>query len=98
MAALKVSEFGNTKVYNCTAGKTDPQWQDDFDSKKITSLRYNQEYRRRIEFIQDFNFPTASSRVKISKEGKHIGATGMPAILTHFILVHHTHTLFRLII
>jgi len=39
-------------------------------------LRYNDEYRRRIEFIQDYEFPVTSNRVQMSKDGKFLIAAG----------------------
>ena len=51
--ALKVSELNGVKVYNCTSGKTTPQWVDEA-SKTNRSLRYNEEFRRRIDFMQQF--------------------------------------------
>ncbi len=60
------------------AGKTLPQWFDDALKKKTTgSLRYNEDYRRRIELIQDFSFPAASTRIKMSKDGNFIAAAGV---------------------
>ena len=44
--------------------------------KNNVSLRYNEEYRRRIELISDFDMPTDSSRVKISRDGAFVFATG----------------------
>jgi ribosome biogenesis protein ENP2 len=54
------------KIYNCAAGKTVPEWMEDA-KKKHKSLRYDQEFRNRLELIQDFTFPQTSQKIKISK-------------------------------
>ena len=60
MAALKVSSLNGVKVYNCTAGKTLPQWFEEAGNNR-RSLRKNEDFRRRIELIQDFQFNTAAN-------------------------------------
>jgi ribosome biogenesis protein ENP2 len=67
--------FNDVKVYNVSAGKTLPEWTEEKKKKNI-SLRYNEEYRRRIELIHDFNFPVASNRLKITPDGQFIAAIG----------------------
>lgn len=67
--------FNDVKVYNVSAGKSMPEWAEE-KRKTGMSLRYNDEYRKRIELIQDFDMPTSSSQVKISPNGKYIFATG----------------------
>eukprot|EP00397_Hematodinium_sp_SG-2012_P043324 GEMP01048139.1.p1 GENE.GEMP01048139.1~~GEMP01048139.1.p1 ORF type:complete len:511 (-),score=109.87 GEMP01048139.1:61-1593(-) len=74
--ALAVSTFNDVKCYNLSAGKSTPQFIDDATKKK-KSLRYNEEYRRRIEVLQDFEFPIASTRVRVSRDGQFICATGI---------------------
>ena len=46
-------------------------------SQKKTSLRKNEEYKSRIELIQDLDFEVASNRMKFSKDGKYLAAVGM---------------------
>ena len=50
--------------------------------KKQISLKQNQEYKKRIELIQGFEFPTACTRVRVSPDLDYIIATGvyMPTI------------------
>ena len=77
-SALKVTTLGGVKIYNCSAGKTLPQWYEEAKKRKGGgSLRYDQEYRTRIELIQDFTFPTASGKVKSSADGRFLVATGV---------------------
>ncbi len=47
-------------------------------SKKTnTGLKLNQDFRNRIEFIQDFDFPTACNQVEISQDQRFIIAAGV---------------------
>lgn len=74
---LRVSELNGVKVYNCTAGKTTPQWLEDLNNGQASSLRYNAEFRGRIELIQEFTFPQAASCIRLSRDGNYIGAAGV---------------------
>jgi ribosome biogenesis protein ENP2 len=76
-SGLKVTELNGVKIYDCAAGKTSPEWLEAFEKKKVGSLRYNEEYRRRIELIQDFTFPAASHCIRISPNCEYIGVTGV---------------------
>eukprot|EP00736_Rhodelphis_marinus_P005260 Rmarinus@m.21243 len=71
--SVAVSTFSGVKVYNFSSGKTLPEW---LKNKSKKSLKYNEDFRRRIEVIQDFQFPTACDRVKASADGQYIFATG----------------------
>lgn len=58
----KVTEINGVKTYNMAAGKSYSQFVE--EAKKTNkSLRYDDEYRRRIELIQDFQFPIATNQV-----------------------------------
>lgn len=54
-------------------GKNIPSW---VSEKKRKSLNNDEEYRRRIELIQDFDFPAACQRIKLTSDGQYIFATG----------------------
>jgi len=73
---MQVTEYNDVKVYNLSAGKSLPQFLEEAQKKK-TSLRYNQDFRRRLDLIQDFEFSIASTRVRVSPDGEFIAATGM---------------------
>ncbi|KYQ88456.1 NUC153 domain-containing protein [Tieghemostelium lacteum] len=62
------------KIYNVSDGKSLPEW---LSEKKKTELRKNEEFRSRIELIQDFSFDTSCQRVKFTPDGKYIMATGI---------------------
>ncbi|GBG33323.1 Nucleolar protein 10 [Hondaea fermentalgiana] len=70
---MKAVQHGGVKVYDLNVGKTLPQWISDKNRK---SLAKDEEYRRRIELVQDFYFPATSGRVKVSPDGEYIVATG----------------------
>ncbi|BFU18832.1 nucleolar protein 10, putative [Entamoeba histolytica HM-1:IMSS-B] len=71
---MKTTETGGVKVYNLTAGKTLPQW---LSQKKKKELRKDEDFQKRIELIQDTEFPVNSQNVKFSPDGQFLGATGM---------------------
>lgn len=71
--SMKVATFNDCKVYNLSAGKTMPQWLS--DSKK-RSLLNDDEYRKRLELIQDFEMTVASQCIKMTNDGEHIIVTG----------------------
>ncbi|CAM9557050.1 unnamed protein product [Ascophyllum nodosum] len=73
MSGMQVSNFHGVKIYNLSSGKTLPQW---LSEKKRRSLSKDVEYRRRIELLQDFDFPTASQRVQASADGQYVIVTG----------------------
>ena len=61
------------KVYNLSSGKTLPGW---LAEKRKKALKKDEHYRRRVELLQDFDFPMSSTRVRVTKDGQHIAATG----------------------
>lgn len=74
MAALAASSLNGVKIYNLASGKTLPQW---IAEKTKKALSRDEDYRRRVELLQDFHFPSGSQRVKMSQDGNYIVATGM---------------------
>ena len=60
-------------MYTVAGGKNIPSWVSD---KKRKALKNDDEYRRRIELIQDFEFPAACQRIKFTADGQYIFATG----------------------
>eukprot|EP01132_Coremiostelium_polycephalum_P002590 gene2590-3210_t len=62
------------KIYNVSAGKSLPEW---LSEKKRSELKKDLEFRQRVELIQDFQFESASQRVKISPDGQYLMATGI---------------------
>ncbi|KAK9809324.1 hypothetical protein WJX73_004781 [Symbiochloris irregularis] len=72
--SLKVSAADGVKVYSVAGGKSLPHW---LSEKKQASLKRDEAYRRRIELIQDLQFPEACQRLKITPDGQFLFATGI---------------------
>mmetsp|Transcript_42871 Transcript_42871/g.127034 ORF Transcript_42871/g.127034 Transcript_42871/m.127034 type:complete len:539 (+) Transcript_42871:99-1715(+) len=73
---MQVTTHNDVKVYNLSAGKSLPQFLEDA-RKKQQSLRYDDDFRRRIDLIQDFEFPITSGKVRVSPDGEYICASGV---------------------
>ncbi|CAM9350528.1 unnamed protein product [Ectocarpus fasciculatus] len=73
MSGMQVSTFHGVKIYNLSSGKTLPQW---LSEKKRRSLSKDVEYRRRIELLQDFDFPTASQKACVSPDAQYVIVAG----------------------
>jgi len=71
---MQVSNANNVKIYNLSAGKSLPEWLTDRQKRKLQNK--DEDIRRRLELIQDFEMPSVSNCVKISPDGEFIGATG----------------------
>lgn len=72
---MQVTEVNDIKTYNLSHGKTIPEWLS--DRKKRMLLKKNVDLRRRIQLIQDFEMPTLSSTVNVSRDGQYIVSTGI---------------------
>jgi len=73
---MQVTEFNDVKVYDLSAGKSLPQFLEEARKKQKT-LRYDEDFRKRIDIIQDFEFNIASGRIAVSPDGEYIAASGM---------------------
>src|SRR4051812_27444827 len=74
---LQVSNPNNVKIYTVSGGdgtRSIPDW---LARRKKRSLKNDIEWRTRIELIQDFEFPEASTRVKTTRDGKYAVAAGV---------------------
>eukprot|EP00943_MAST-04B_sp_MAST-4B-sp1_P009177 g9177.t1 len=72
---LSVTELvDGIKIYNLTSGKSLPNFLSDRQKRK---LRKSDEYRGRVELIQDFEFPTASSCIQTVESGRYIVSAGV---------------------
>ncbi|RMX66217.1 hypothetical protein DD238_001255 [Peronospora effusa] len=76
MAALAASSLNGVKIYNLSSGKTLPQWLNEKGGSR-KALAKDEDYRRRVELLQDFHFPAASQRVRMSADGNFVVATGV---------------------
>ncbi|XP_038599380.1 nucleolar protein 10 [Tachyglossus aculeatus] len=71
---MQVSSLNEVKIYSLSCGKSLPEWLS--DRKKRELQKKDVDVRRRIELIQDFEMPTVSTTIKVSKDGQYILATG----------------------
>ncbi|KAK2878364.1 hypothetical protein Q8A67_019155 [Cirrhinus molitorella] len=71
---MQVSSVNNVKIYNLSHGKSLPEWLS--DRKKRDLQKKDVEIQRRIELIQDFEMPTVSTSIRVSRDGQYILATG----------------------
>ncbi len=70
---MQVSTLNNTKVYDLSSTKSTPQWTSEAQKR---SLAKDEEYRRRVELIQDFEMPTTTHCITMTNNGEYIIATG----------------------
>lgn len=72
---MEITNENNVNIYNLSCGKSLPEW---LSERKRRSLQKKDvDVRRRIELIQDFEMPGASTGVKMSRDGNFIFATGI---------------------
>ena len=64
-----------TPVYNLAKGKTLPEFIEE-SRRSQKALRYNEDYRKRMELLHDMQFQGSSSSVTISEDGNYIAASG----------------------
>ncbi|OWZ03471.1 Nucleolar protein 10 [Phytophthora megakarya] len=76
MAALAASSLNGVKIYNLSSGKTLPQWLAEKGGSR-KALAKDEDYRRRVELLQDFQFPAGSQRIRMSSDGNYVVATGV---------------------
>ena len=74
-ATLPVTTLNNVRVYNISgnAHRSLPDW---LVRKSAKSLKKDAEWTRRVELIQDLEFPEASLQSRFTPDGKYVIATG----------------------
>lgn len=73
---MKVSTLNGVKIYDLSAGKSLPEYMEEAKKKKI-KLKQLEEYRNRIDLIQDMDFKVSCNRVKVSPDQNYIVASGV---------------------
>ncbi|OII71103.1 hypothetical protein cand_026610 [Cryptosporidium andersoni] len=66
---------GGAPIYDFSLGKSFPEYLEEARKQK-RSLRYDKEYRNRIEILQSFDFTVASSKIRVSPDGQYIAGIG----------------------
>ena len=74
--SIVVTETNGVKAYNLSFGKTTSDFFEEARKKK-SSLRYNTEFKNRIELIQNFGFETASNDLVLSEDKQYVVAAGI---------------------
>jgi len=73
---MKVTSVSGVKVYDLSQGTNSiPEFLGN-NSKLRRRISKDPEYARRVELLQDFNFPAYSRTVKVSRDGRYILASG----------------------
>lgn len=72
---MQVSQPNDVKIYNLTAGKSLPEWLP--ERKRRQLLKNDEDLRKRVELLQDFEMPTASTNIKLCRNGQYLLATGV---------------------
>lgn len=70
---MSVEMLNDVKVYNLSAGKTMPEWLDERQRRRVANT---DEFRQRVEIIQDFDFPVGSQCIQVSRDNNYVVATG----------------------
>jgi len=73
---MRLSTLNGVKIYDLSAGKSLPEYMEEAKKRNI-KLKALDDYRNRIELIQDFSFSVASHRVRTSADGNYIVASGV---------------------
>ncbi len=77
---MNVQKRNDVAIYNLSSGPTLPEWLGDRARRNLS--KRDEQVRRRIELIQDFQMPISSSKVVQSADGRYIivGGTYPPRI------------------
>ncbi|KAJ2784633.1 Small ribosomal subunit biogenesis [Coemansia javaensis] len=74
---LPVSNANNVKVYTVSGSSLARRLPDWLVRRKRRELQKDVEWTRRLELIQDFGFPQAALRIKVTRDEQHCVATGV---------------------
>lgn len=73
---MKVSTLNGVKIYDLSSGKSLPEYMEEAKKQKV-KLKQLEEYRNRIDLIQDLDFKISCQRLKVSKDENYILASGV---------------------
>ncbi|EWC46915.1 hypothetical protein DRE_03927 [Drechslerella stenobrocha 248] len=73
---MKLTQTNDVKVYTVSGSDTGRSLPDWLARKRKRSLKNDLAYQSRIELIQDFGFPEASNKVRVTEDGQWCMATG----------------------
>lgn len=77
---MNVQKRNDVSIYNLSSGPTLPEWLGDRARRNLS--KRDEQVRRRIELIQDFQMPSSSTKVVQSSDGRYImvGGTYPPRV------------------
>ncbi|KAF8937278.1 hypothetical protein BGZ58_003008 [Dissophora ornata] len=75
--SLQVQNANNVKIYTVSGSKGSRSIPDWLARRNKKALKNDLEWRHRIELIQDFEFPEASLKIRTTRDGKYVMATGV---------------------
>lgn len=64
---MKVSTLNGVKIYDLSSGKSLPEYMQEAKKRKI-KLKHLDEYRNRIDLIQDMDFKISCTRLRVSAD------------------------------
>ena len=73
---MKQSTLNGVKIYDISTGKSLPEYMEEAKKRNI-KLKSLDEYRNRIDLVQDLEFKVASHHVRCSPDGRYIVASGV---------------------
>lgn len=73
---MKVSTLNGVKIYDLSAGKSVLEYMSEAKKRKV-KLKDLEEYRMKIDLIQDLDFAISCQRIKVSRDNNYILATGV---------------------
>ncbi|KAJ2610732.1 Small ribosomal subunit biogenesis [Coemansia sp. RSA 1804] len=74
---LTATNTNNVKVYTVSGSNLSRKLPDWLARRKRRELQKDVEWTNRLELIQDFGFPEAALRIKVTPDGRHCMATGV---------------------
>ena len=73
---MRVSTLNGVKIYDLSTGKSLPEYMEEAKKRNV-KLNTLDEYRNRIDLIQDLEFKVASQRIVVSNDQNYIVASGV---------------------
>lgn len=73
---LKSTNSSGVSVYQVSGTNVARSLPDWIARKRKKALRYDVDYQNRVDLIQDFEFPEASNKIKVTNDGQYAMATG----------------------
>lgn len=73
---MKLSTLNGVKIYDLASGKSLPEYMEEAKKRNI-KLKSLDEYRNRIDLVQDLDFRVASHRIVVSPDQNYIIASGV---------------------